>query len=164
MERLILAYRRQKPDCCDDCSDFCIFQVFHLAGRMSFLTGGSTPVKSGEVGVGCALGQSEAGEVVVKGLAHGGPCHLCCQVAIGDVVVSVDGSLINGDVRLAKGLFLGEDGTGVTLTLRRNGIARNVHLLRGKPIEHRPVKEGELCGIGVTNSVRGGLAICRPWT
>ena len=34
-----------------------------------------------EVGVGCALGTSEQNDaVIVKGLVHGGPCHLSCAV------------------------------------------------------------------------------------
>lgn len=54
------------------------------------------------VGVGCALGATEMNEVMVKGLVHGGPCHLSCQVGVGDIVISVDGTPVGGDVKLAK--------------------------------------------------------------
>ena len=116
-----------------------------------------------EVGVGCALGTSEQNDaVIVKGLVHGGPCHLSCAVGVGDVVVSVDGTPVGGDVRLAKQLFLGEDNSGVTLALRRGGNIKSVHLLRGKTVEVRAMKEGEVCGIGVTlSSVRDGLVISK---
>jgi C-terminal processing protease CtpA/Prc len=115
-----------------------------------------------EVGVGCALGATEQNEVIVKGLVHGGPCHLSCQVGCGDIVMSVDGTPVGGDVKLAKQLFLGEDNSGVTLALRRGGTVKNVHLLRGKTIENRAMKEGEVCGIGITmNPVRDGLVISK---
>lgn len=115
-----------------------------------------------EVGVGCALGASDQNEVMVKGLVHGGPCHLSCQVGVGDVVISVDGTPVGGDVKLAKQLFLGEDNSGVTLALRRGGTVKNVHLLRGKTIENRAMKEGETCGIGISmNPVRDGLVISK---
>jgi len=121
-----------------------------------------TTLTGKEVGVGCALGTTEQSEVVVKGLVHGGPCHLSCQVGVGDIVISVDGTPVGGDVKLAKQLFLGDDNSGVTLALRRGGAVKNVHLLRGKTIETRALKEGEVCGIGITlNAVRDGLVISK---
>lgn len=50
-------------------------------------------------------------------------------------------------------LFLGDDNSGVTLALRRSGAVKNVHLLRGKTIENRALKEGEVCGIGISMAV-----------
>jgi len=103
---------------------------------------------------------SEQGEVEIKGLVHGGPCHLSCKVGVGDVVESVDGTQVRGDVKLAKQLFLGDQDTGVTLGLKRDGASKSVHLLRGKPVENRANKEGETCGIGATlSTVKEGLAI-----
>lgn len=58
----------------------------------------------------------------MKGLVHGGPCHLSCQVGVGDVVTTVDGTPVGGDIKYAKQLFLGDSETGVTLGLMRNGI------------------------------------------
>jgi hypothetical protein len=64
------------------------------------------------------------------------------------VVESVDGTAVRGDMKLAKQLFLGDQDTGVTLGLTSDGGSKSVHLLRGKPIENRPPKDGETCGIG----------------
>jgi C-terminal processing protease CtpA/Prc len=50
------------------------------------------------------------------------------QVGVGDVVVTVDGTPVGGDVKYAKQLFLGDPETGVTLGLKRNGTGKNLYV------------------------------------
>ncbi|EKX39251.1 hypothetical protein GUITHDRAFT_154494 [Guillardia theta CCMP2712] len=88
-------------------------------------------VNSHKVGLGLVLRVNNDGEIVIKELIHGYAAQRQGGLREGDVLVTIDGHKVQDyNLEEIKNLTFGEEGSLVTIDIRRDGTDQKVTLQR----------------------------------
>ena len=118
-----------------------------------------------ECGIGCLVATSESGECVITKVVNGGSAAASGQVAVGEIIVNIDGKppfgMSAAEIRKA---LIGPPGSSITLILRHpySSHSRTVELQR-MPLE--PISEWtkEVAGIGavIAQDINSNIVVAR---
>jgi len=95
-----------------------------------------TPPTSGVMcGIGCNINVNSDGDLFVTKVIPGGPAAFSCEIAVGDVLVAVDGVPVKGDTpdEVARRI-VGMEGMPITVTCRVRRLLDGVATDVDKPV------------------------------
>uniref|UniRef100_A0A7S1EKM4 PDZ domain-containing protein n=1 Tax=Hemiselmis andersenii TaxID=464988 RepID=A0A7S1EKM4_HEMAN len=128
----------------------------------------SPPVSSERrAGIGCKINTNDKNELFVREVIPGGPAALSCEIANGDVLLSVDGVMVMGETpeEVARRI-VGPEGQPITMAFRikrrseqgSSVVEKNVTLVRQQPFTMSDRLITGQVGLGVELAkVDGGL-------
>lgn len=95
-----------------------------------------TPPTSGAMcGIGCNINVNAEGDLFVTKVIPGGPAAFSCEIAVGDVLLAVDGVQVKGDSpdEVAKRI-VGPEGVPITITCRVRRMLNGETIYVDKPV------------------------------
>mmetsp|Transcript_31235 Transcript_31235/g.48943 ORF Transcript_31235/g.48943 Transcript_31235/m.48943 type:complete len:496 (-) Transcript_31235:187-1674(-) len=122
----------------------------------------ATPPGSGGVakmaGIGCNINLDDRGQLHIRKVIPGGPAAFSCQLAVEDILVSVDGVSVRGETpeEVARRI-VGPEGFPITVHvlarsgLRGEGVVEQTVTMLRQGVVHMPdrLSEGNALGLGI---------------